>query len=219
MKDGTLDRVHDVCAPLRRGARQPGALLFCWFAGALIFATGCNVRVDKSEDGKNVKVATPFGSIAINKSRTSAAEVGLPPYPGASLENDGDGNDTAQIDMGFGSWKLRVHIAHYTTPDDRDQVLAFYRKALSDYGGGIECAGKRPVGTPTRTGEGLTCDDDADKHDASHSTFGADDIELKAGSPRHQHLVAIKSKGTKPTEFSLIALDLPHPDTEEHGTN
>ncbi len=41
--------------------------------------------------------------------------------------------------MGFGSFKLRVRVAHYKSADDRDQVLAFYRKALSEYGNVIEC--------------------------------------------------------------------------------
>jgi hypothetical protein len=57
------------------------------------------------------------------------------------LDTAGDGNRSAKVDMGFGSWKLRVKMAHYTTADSRDQVLAFYRKALSEYGGVIECGG------------------------------------------------------------------------------
>lgn len=120
--------------------------------------------------------------------------------------------------MGFGSWKLRVRVAHYVSDDNRDQVLAFYRKALSEYGGVIECRGKQPVGSPVKTGEGLTCED-SDEHGTSHGSRDSDDIQLKAGSPRHQHLVILKSEQTPPTDFSLIALDLPHGDHEQRGTN
>src|ERR1700744_2702041 len=111
----------------------------------VVGATGCKVKVDKSSDGDNVKIATPFGAIAVNKEQTSAAELGLPAYPGAVVASSGDGNQSAKVDMGFGSWKLRVKVAHYATNDNRDQVLAFYRNALSQYGSVIECAGDRSV--------------------------------------------------------------------------
>ena len=191
--------------------------LVCWITLALVLTTGCNVQVDKSGDGKNVKIATPFASIAVDKNQTTAAEVGLPAYPGAQLTTNEDGGDSARVDMGFGDWKLRVRVAQYKTADDRDQVLAFYRKALSSYGAVIECADKRTIGTPVRTGEGLTCDDDS-KHSIAHGGSSADDIQLKAGSPHHQHLVAIKSEGSG-THFGLVELTLPHRDDEQHGTN
>ena len=95
-------------------------------------------------------------------------------------------------------------MAHYSTADNRDQVLNFYRNALSEYGGVIECAGDKPVGLPVRTGEGLTCDhsDHSDHsehsehsdfdHGFPHSQSHPGDLELKAGSPRHQHMWSCK---------------------------
>ncbi len=188
-------------------------------------AAGCRVQVDKSSNGEgdNVKIATPFGGISVNKDQTSPAELGLPAYPGSVLETAGDGNRSAKVDLGFGSWKLRVKMAHFSTADNRDQVLNFYRKALSEYGGVIECAGDKPVGMPVTTGEGLTCDH-SDHSDGAHGSFHGDfhsgDLELKAGSPRHQHIVVLHGTSTSPTHFSLIALDLPHGfDNEQQGTN
>jgi len=196
---------------------------FFLLAVLLAAAIGCNVQVDKSSSGggDSVKIATPFGNIAVNKDQTSPAELGLPTYPGAVLEAEGDGNRSAKVDMGFGSWKLRVKMAHYSTPDNREKVLDFYRKALSEYGGVIECAGNKPVGTPVKTVEGLSCEDsdhDHSEHD-HHGSFGSSDLELKAGSPRHQHLVVLKGESDSATHFSLIALDLPHGSQNEHGTN
>ncbi len=78
-----------------------------------------------------------------------------------------DGNKSANVDMGFGSFKLRVKVANYSSADNRDQVLAFYRKALSEYGTVIECAGERPVGSPAVTVEGLTCDHSDHEHSAA----------------------------------------------------
>jgi hypothetical protein len=197
-------------------ARRLGSFLLALF---LAGATGCKVRVDKSSDGDNVKIATPFGGIAVNKDQTSAAELGLPAYPGAAMDTGGDGNKSAKVDMGFGAWRLRVKVAHYTTTDNRDQVAAFYRQALSAYGSVIECAGDRSVGTTTATVEGLTCDH-SDHDPTPRGNFSSDDLELKAGSPRHQHLVVLKGGRHGATQFSLIALDLPHGlDNQQKGTN
>jgi hypothetical protein len=196
--------------------RRVGCFLLAMLLGV---ATGCKVRVDKSGEGDNVKIATPFGGIAVNKDQTSAAELGLPAYPGAVMDAGGDGNKSAKVDMGFGAWRLRVKMAHYSTPDDRDQVAGFYRKALSQYGNVIECAGDRAVGTTVATGEGLTCDH-SDHDPVPRGNSNSEDLELKAGSPRHQHLVVFKSGHHAATEFSLIALDLPHGfDTQQRGTN
>jgi hypothetical protein len=194
---------------------KAGIMMSSLFAVLLVGATGCKVKVDKSGDGDNVKIATPFGGIAVNKDQTSAADLGLPAYPGAVTDTADDGKRSAKVDMGFGSFKLRVRVAHYKSADDRDQVLVFYRKALSEYGNVIECVGGKPVGAVS-TREGLTCDHSDHDHTTSHST---DDLQLKAGSTRHQHIVAF-GDGSSPTHFTLIALDLPHGfDNEEKGTN
>jgi hypothetical protein len=202
---------------------RESALGLSLLAVVLFGATGCNVQVDKSSNGDNVKIATPFGGITVNKDQTSAAELGLPAYPGSVLDTAGDGNRSAKVDMGFGSWKLRVKTAHYSTADNRDQVLNFYRKALSTYGGVIECAGDKPVGMPVVTGEGLSCNDsDHSDHDhgSPYGNFKTGDLELKAGSSRHQHIVVLHSGSDSATHFSLIALDLPHGfDNEQQGTN
>src|ERR1700691_792419 len=198
------------------------ALGLSLLAVVLSGATGCKVQVDKSSNGEgdNVKIATPFGGISVNKDQTSPAELGLPAYPGSVLDTGEDGNRSAKVDLGFGSWKLRVKAVHYSTADTRDQVINFYRKALSEYGGVIECAGDKPVGTPVTTGEGLSCDHSDHDHGSLHSNFNSGDLELKAGSPRHQHIVVLHGGSASATHFSLIALDLPHGfDDEQQGTN
>jgi hypothetical protein len=185
----------------------------------LAFVGGCKVQVDKSTDGgkHNVKIATPFGGINVNEDQTSAAELGLAAYPGAVQDKTGEGSRSAKVDMGFGSWKLRVKVAHYATADRQDQVVAFYRNALSQYGSVIECEGSKPVGAPASTSEGLTCEN-SDSHTAE--TGRSDDLQLKAGSRHHQHLVLFRDGSGSQTHFSLIVLDLPHGfEAEQRGTN
>ncbi len=193
-----------------------GALLGLVLAGT----TGCKVHVDKTEDGKNIKIATPFGNIAVNKDEATPADLGLPSYPGATLDNDNDGNKSARVDLGFGSFKLRVKMAHYVTHDSRDQVLSFYRRALSEYGSVIECAGGEAVGAPVSSGQGLSCDHSRHDDGMPDGKLGAGDVELKAGSERHQHIVVVKEGASPATRFTMVALDLPHGiHSDDKGTN
>ncbi len=179
-------------------------------------STGCfRVHVDKDANGedKNVQVDTPFGGVHVNTNQTSAADLGLPAYPGAKQVADDDKHKSADVHLGFGEWELRVRAVSYSTPDTQDQVTAFYKKALGRYGDVIACQGHAPVGTPTTTHEGLTCTDDGDsahvKIDRKDYGTGDHSFELKAGSRRHQHIVGFEEPKNGQTRFALVALDLP----------
>jgi hypothetical protein len=191
-----------------------GGLLACLTLAAGI--SGCRVQVDKGANGeqKKVQVDTPFGGIHVNTDQTSAADLGLPTYPGANIVNDKDNEKSADIHMGFGEWELRVKVVNFSTPDSQDKVIAFYKNALTRYGDVITCRGTTPVGTPTETSEGLTCADDKDNTstvqiDRGDYGSGENSLELKAGSKRHQHIVGFQSSSSGQTRFALVALDLP----------
>jgi hypothetical protein len=178
---------------------------------------GCRVHVDKGANGedKNVQVETPFGGVHVNTDQTSAADLGLPVYPGAtaSKDNDKGGHKSADVHLGFGEWELRVRAVSYVTPDSEEKVTAFYKKALGRYGDVITCKGNAPVGAPAVTREGLTCEDDGNsanvKIDRKDYGTDKDSLELKAGSKRHQHIVGFEEKSDARTHFALVALDLP----------
>jgi hypothetical protein len=183
---------------------------------ALVAAiSGCRVHVDKGANGedKTVQVDTPFGGVHVNTDQTSASDLGLPVYPGAQQVKGDDKNKSADVHLGFGQWELRVRAVSYATPDSKEQVTAFYKKALTRYGDVITCQGKVPVGTPVATTEGLTCaDDDKGAHvQVDHGDYGTtkDSLELKAGSRRHQHIVGFENPKDDKTRFALVALDLP----------
>ena len=128
----------------------------------LAVIAGCRVHVDKGANGedKNVQVDTPFGGVHVNTDQTTAADLGLPVYPGAQTVSDDDKHKSADVHLGFGEWELRVRAVSYSTSGHQDKVLAFYKKALGRYGDVITCQGNSPVGTPVATSEGLTCADD-----------------------------------------------------------
>jgi len=180
------------------------ATTFC-IAGGLL--AGCSIAVDKAKNGedKNVKIDTPLGGLHVSSDGTTAADVGLPVYPGAQLSQKKDGDKSADIHFGFGDWQFRLKVVKYESSDPPDKILAFYKKALGRYGDVIECSGKTPVGTPTITREGLTCDDSG----SSHKVDLDSPQSLKAGSKRHQHIMGIEKSDGAETVFSLVELDLP----------
>jgi hypothetical protein len=174
---------------------------------------GCSINVDKGANGeeKKVKIDTPLGNIHVNADKPSGS-IGIALYPGAKADPDHDGDKDADVQLGFGEWKMRVQVAHFNTSDDRDKVLAYYRKSLRRYGDVLECRNDQPVGSPAKTSEGLTCsEDDKDKH--VNVNTGDHGLTLRAGSKRHQHIVAFDKDdpdpAAGPTRFTLIALDLP----------
>jgi hypothetical protein len=190
---------------------------------AAVTLAGCRVNVDKDANGqeKRVQVDTPFGGVHVNTDQTTAADLGLPAYPGATAFVNDEAHKSADVHMGFGEWQLRVRAVSYATTDDADKVAAFYKKALGRYGDVLTCKDKQAVGTPTVTAEGLTCADDHGKgvnvnvNDDNDGKKGLhidihQGIELKAGSKRHQHIVGVHDqKENGKTVFEMVALDLP----------
>lgn len=187
-------------------------------AGVVLVAAiaGCRVRTEKDADGKEktVQVDTPFGGVHVNTDDLTAADLGLPVYPGAEVVTDDDKHKSADVHMGFGEWQLRVRAVSYSSADSQDKVAAFYKKALGRYGDVLTCQGDAPVGTPTQTAEGLNCSDSG-----KHSNFkfngnnngipNPNGMQLKAGSKRHQHIVGFDDTKDGRTRFALVALDLP----------
>jgi len=177
--------------------------------------TGCRIHTDKDASGgdKNVRIDTPFGGIHVNSDQTTAADLGLPVYPGAQAVKDDGKHKSADVHIGFGQWELRVRVVSYETPDATEKVTAFYKKALGRYGDVITCQGNVPVGAPATTREGLTCADDKGngnmKIDQGDYNVGRGNLELKAGSKRHQHIVGFENPTEGKTRFALVALDLP----------
>jgi len=180
---------------------------------AALGLSGCRVHVDKDANGKekNVQVDTPFGGVHVNTDQTSATDLGLPVYPGAQPVTGDDEHKSADVHLGFGEWQMRVRAVSYATPDSRDKVTTFYKKALSRFGDVITCQGNSPVGTPTVTREGLNCEEDHGKHGTVKLNNGDFDqnFQLRAGSKRHQHIVGFEDAKDDKTRFALVALDLP----------
>ena len=177
---------------------------------------GCRAESAKDGAGERLKLSSPFGGLQVKvKTDEEAAETGtgVPIYPGAMLFKKGKGKDqdngTADINLSFGSMRLRVEVLSYETKDAPDEVRSFYAKELSRFGTVIACVNEHAVGSPVRTPEGLTCDKDGNERSESEKGgSNAAIVELKAGSPQHQHAVSIE-RSEVGTKFALIRIDLP----------
>lgn len=177
---------------------------------AMVGLAGCQVNTDKNGDHNDVKIATPFGGMQVKTDdKVVPSEVGLPVYPGATIvHKEGKDTGSADVNMSFGNFKLRVKAVSYRTPDSPDKVEAFYRDGLKKYGDVIACRGEKAVGTPTQTSDGLTCSDKKGNHITVDEGGSSHSLELKTGSRQHQHVVGIDSEGSG-TKIGLVALDLP----------
>jgi hypothetical protein len=188
-------RVRSVAAGLLAGILFGGG-------GVMGFAQGSGGK----DDGLNLAVHA--------NSHGTAAEVGLPVYPGATLYKDPknkDDDSAADIGFTFGDFHFSVIAVSYVTGDPAEKVLEYYRKPLAHYGQVLECDHGKPVGKLTITNTGLTCsDNDKGGHlQVNESPNSGDDLELRAGWPHKFRLVGIDKSETGETKFGLVYLELP----------
>jgi hypothetical protein len=189
-----------------------GKMIPLTLLAAALTAIGCNVQQHGSHDNRDVKIETPVGDMKVRvNNAVVVSDIGLPVYPGSTIVRKDKDVGAADVDLSFRDFHIRAKGATYHTADSPDNVKAYYRKELAQYGDVIECRGKLAVGAPSRTSQGLGCGDngfnvsDATKHP---------DAELRAGSKIHQQIVAVE-KNSEGTTFGLAALDLP--DVENVG--
>jgi hypothetical protein len=193
---------------------------FAAFLGAAALAmllAGCRVEENKNGDSKDVNISTPFGGMHVKTNQAAApASIGLPVYPGAQpVKEDDDNNHSADVDMSFGDYQLRVKVAKDHTDDPPAKVEAFYRDAMKRFGDVIACRDDHTVGAPSRTQEGLTCESGKNGHVNIDDHEGNDKLELKTGSKQHQHIVEIEPDGSG-SRIELVALDLPTSNSDDN---
>lgn len=209
---------------LRTASHRYLAVSAIVLTGAAMFAlSGCYVQDKKSGQAENVRLQTPIGGLDVRTNSVHGADVGLPVYPGAmEVHQHGDDSGSADINMHFGDWRLRVKAVEYHSSDPEDKILDFYKKSMAQYGGVLTCKDETPIGQPTKTQQGLTCNNgheyqmtlnlNTSKHSIDIRTPTADikgNVKLLAGSPQNQHMVEVQpeSNGTK---FALVVVQLPH---------
>lgn len=197
-------------------------IALCVTAGAALWPlAGCRISHHGSVSGKDVDIDVPFASMHVKTAHDAdVAGIGLTTYPGAVAvkDNDHKDNDNAAVDLNFGDFHLGVKAAEYQTADSPEKVEAFYRQDMARFGDVLTCLHNHAQGEPSRTAQGLTCNDDETNHH-NHiraQVEGEKELQLRAGSPAHQHIVGIESKDGG-TRIGLVMLDLPRDLHGHHG--
>jgi hypothetical protein len=151
------------------------------------------------------------------KGSVTAADIGLPAYPGATLSKDSE-KKSDSVDMGFsfGDVHFRIIAASYLTNASAAEILDFYRKPLAKYGDVLECDHGKPVGAVKATRSGLTCSD-PNHVDAGEDDDSSDGHELRAGDKHRFRVVGIGEKKGDSTRFGLVYVELPK--DEGHKTS
>lgn len=160
----------------------------------------CSINVQKEQNGqdKKVDIRTPIGGIHVSKEAT-AADIGLPVYPGARLKPDisDHNNKSANVNIsGFG-YSLKVVAMQYESDDAPSKIVAFYDDQLKKFGSVLVC---HTSGFDVNADvKGL----DNGPHELTCQESTGSNIELKVGTKENQHIVAIESEG-KGSTFSLV---------------
>jgi len=143
-------------------------------------------------------------------SHTTAADIGLPSYPGATIYKNPDSDSAFDFGFTVGDSKFRVMVASYMSTDSAAQILAFYRQPLSHYGEVLECDHGKPVGTLKVARGGLTCSSkEKGDMEIDGSVDSSDDHELRAGTPHQFRIVGIDESRPKATHLGLVYVELP----------
>ena len=128
----------------------------------------------------------------------SAADIGLPVYPGAAPQ-PGKGDDSAAATLGLWGGSLGFHLAvlKYASPAPLDSVAAYYRDAMGRYGTVLDCSQPRPPANDDAK-KALRCGKD-DKADAGGKLY-------KVGTTSDQRIVSIKPAGGG-VSFQLVPIE------------
>jgi len=182
-------------------------------AVSVLALAACNMHVDEKKEGKNknVEISTPFGDLKVHN-QADAKDTGLPVFPN-SHEKPADNNDdnkSANVNLSFGKFGLKVAVVTYETDASPDKVLAYYRTEVGKYGKVLECKGGS-------LGDVHVNHSDKDKNDKELHCDSKGDTsvtELKVGNEGLQRIVAVKPNG-KGTEFSLVYVRTSGTDKDE----
>jgi hypothetical protein len=140
------------------------------------------------------------GAPYFGNSDDQVMESGLPVYPGAT-----PAPELREGDRGLRTVRLEnttVHeltAAKYVSGDAPEKVLIYYRGQLKSYGTVTQCG----EGTNTEVSIQLGSRTLSNPEECDPADVGMHQVELKAGSPRDQRIVAVGSRDGG-SEFTLV---------------
>jgi hypothetical protein len=149
-----------------------------------------------STEKHQIVVETDTGRYGVGAERLDPKQLGVAIYPGAKVAENKDNeskNNGAALFLDWGKDSTHLYVQKYVSSDSPENVVSFYRKQLSRYGGVLECRGGKPVNAATAKSK---CDNSDDEKD----------IELKVGPETKQHIVGV-TPTARGTEFAIVYVD------------
>ena len=182
------------------GARR---LVLCALVTALCAFCACSVKVDNDDSkqgAKHVDIQSPVGDLHVSE-QVDIRDAGLSVYPGARPVPKDDGKDekSADVNLSFPGFALKVVAAEFFSDDAPDKLTAYYDKELVKFGKPIRCQGAYSNGGHVNSNG----KDDLARPVACDKSESGDGMELKVGTEGNQHIVAVKPNG-KGTRFALV---------------
>jgi len=170
---------------------------------ALCVLPACSINANDKHNSKDgvahVDIKSPMGDLHVSE-QADIRDAGLTLYPGAkpAPKDDSDDKKSANVNLSFPGFSLKVVAAEFTSDDAPDKVIAYYNKELPKYGKPIQCHGGWTGGHGNYNGK-----DDMSKPVSCGNDGSGDSVELKVGTEGNQHIVAVKpnSKGSR---FALV---------------
>jgi tellurite resistance-related uncharacterized protein len=168
-------------------------------AGFLIFSslTACRVIVREENEGskKQVDIRTPLGSVAVHTDTEQVPDTGLPVYPGARRVRDDDGSGSADVNVGIGSFGVKVLAAKFESDDAPETIASFYKDKMGTYGTVTECRGE--IDFKGRLGS---------QQAVCRERRSARDIQLVVGTEERHRLVVVKPRRNV-SEFAIVFIE------------
>ena len=171
---------------------------------ALCFLPACSINANdrhNSKDGEaHVDIKSPVGDLHVSE-QADIRDAGLSLYPGATPapKDDSDDKKTANVNISFPGFKLKVVAAEFNSGDAPDKIISYYDKELQKFGKPIQCKGSWSGGHV----ESSPGKDEGSQPVSCGNTGNGDSVELKVGTEGNQHIVAVKSHN-QGTRFALV---------------
>jgi hypothetical protein len=193
---------------------------------ALVVLPACSINVkDKNKEGQSsLDIKSPIGDLHVDE-QPDIRDAGLTVYPGArpAPKENGEDKKSANVNLSFPGFALKVVAAEFASDDPSDKVLAYYNKELQKYGKPIQCHGNWNGGHVNYKGNDdssrpVSCGNDGSVANNLRNNLEnnlrnnlennlrnnlGDAVELKVGTEGNQHVVAIKPDG-KGSRFALV---------------
>jgi hypothetical protein len=147
---------------------------------------------------KHVDIQSSAGDLHVGTD-ADARKAGLPLYPGARLTRDEDNRDAVNLGILTEAFGMKLVVAKYESDDSPAKIIDFYREQLKKYGKVLECHSRDH-------GDHADFDDDKNSKELKCEGDNTGPVtELKVGTQRNQHVVAIEPKeGHSGSIFALV---------------